>query len=520
MSTVQRDDVARLVSSTVLVAAGQVIWSSSRLVERVVVARALDPAAYGEVSAALAVLTFGSTAAVLGLDQGVARYVSRFDDPADARGTWLVGLVVAGGLGAVVAAVLAARADAVADLLFEGSAARRLVVLFAAVVPLSATLRVGVGAIRGHENTIYRTYARDLLYPGVRLGALVAFLWAGAGVLAAGYAYLLGAAAAAVAAHVLLARIQPLRGAVRARPRELLSFSLPLVLAALLSVLLTRTDTLMLAYFKDSTAVGVYNAAYPLAGATLLVLTAFGFMYLPLASRLDADGERGQVNTVYKLTTKWILVVSFPAFLTLVAFPRDVLGAVWGAEYAAAAPALSVLALGFSVNAGLGRNRETLSALGLTGYVLATNAVAFAANVALNVALVPPYGPLGAAVASALSFGALNVGNYAVLRLRAGVSPVSGPSLRALAALLAVPTPAALLLSRHVSLSVTTLPVFLVGTGLVSLAVVGVAGGFQPADAVVLELVESRLGIRVPVVRRWIPDGEGALGGDLGGEGE
>lgn len=504
------DDLSVLVSSATLVIVGQVLYSVSKLVERIVIARFLSPEAYGEVDIGLALVTLATTVGLVGLRQGVPRYMSRFDDPRDKRGVWVTGLAIAGVLGVVLAGVLLVNVSAVTGLFLEEPDNERLLVVFVLAVPFVIGLQVGIGAIRGLENTRYRTYTRDLLYPGLRLLVIVALLSAGVGITAAGYGYLVAALVSFVAAHLLLNRLLPLVGPVRTHAREMLTFSIPLVVSTLLSRLLTRTDTLMLGYFRPSYEVGLYGAAYPLATALGLILSSFGFMYLPVASRLDAEDKREEVDAIYTLTTKWIYVLTFPLFLTLVAFPSEVLSATFGSQYAPASGALAILAVGFFARAGFGRCRETVSALGYTTYLLVTNAGAFTLNVVLNLLLIPRYGYHGAAVASAVTFVSLNAVVYGFLQVKFDISPFARRSLRAFVALPVTLLPPVWLLSRHVSPTLLTLPAFVVAASAATVVVVALAGGLQPEDRIPVEFLEDHVGVRLPLVRLFIPDEEDA----------
>jgi len=506
MTSVDERDLSTLLSSATLVLVGQIVYSASKLGERVVIARLLTPEAYGEVSIGLAVMSVVATVAMVGLRQGVPRYISRYDSERDVRGAWLTGIAIGGVVGIVLAAGLALGAEAVADLLFDRGGSATLVVIFALAVPFIIGLQVGVSAIRGLENTIYRTYTRDLLYPGLRLVILVVLLAAGVGVLAAGYAYLVAAAVTFVGVHLLLNRLIPLVGEVRIHAREMLLFSLPLVISTLLSRLLTRTDTIMLGYFRPSYEVGLYSAAFPLASALALILSSFGFMYLPIASRLDAEDKRDEVDAIYKLTTKWIYVLTFPAFLTLVVFPGDVLSVIFGTEYAPGSTALSILAIGFFTRAAFGRSRETISALGYTGYLLVTNVFAFSVNVGLNLLLIPRYGPTGAAVASAVSFVGLNLAVFVFLDRRFGISPFSKSTLRTVVVLPFFLFPPALLLASRVSLSPLTLLAFIIAASISSVVIVAATGCLQPEDEIPIAFVEDQIGVEVPLIRRFVPE--------------
>ena len=499
-------DLSTLLSSATLVLVGQLFYSVSKLGERILIARMLTPEAYGEVNVAIAVMSIAVTVALVGLRQGVPRYISRYDDPRDIRGAWVTGLAIGSAVGLVLTAGLILGADTVASLLFDRGDAPTLVVLFALAIPFVIGMQVGVGAVRGLENTIYRTYSRDILYPSLRLILLFGFLTVGAGILAAGYAYILAASATFVTIHLLLSRVLPLVGEVRTHAREMLAFSIPLVISTLLSRLLTRTDTLMLGYLRSSFEVGLYSAAFPLASALVLVLSSFGFMYLPVASRLDAADKREEVDAIYKLTTKWIFILTFPGFLTLVAFPDDVIATLFGAEYAPASTALLILAVGFFTRAAFGRSRETISALGYTTYLLVTNVFAFVINVGLNLALIPLYGVEGAAVASAVSFVGLNLAVFAFLRYRFDISPFSKQARRTMTVLPLVMGPPVFLFASRVSLSLPSIVLFAIVAEVVAVAVVAVTGCLQPEDIIPVEFIEDRTGIRVPLIRRFIPD--------------
>lgn len=498
-------DLSKLLSSAVLVFGGMLFGSFSKLFERIIIANWVTVDAYGEVSIGLAVMNFTVGLALLGFNQGIPRYISRFDDERDIRGVWLSGLLIGGSLAVVIAAVILTNLGLIMNVMFESAESRQLLSVFVLCIPFIVGLRVGVGAIRGFENTIYRTYSRDLLYNGLRLIVLVGLLAAGFGVMAAGYAYLVAAVVAFVAAHALLHRLFSIVGGFTLHPRKLVVFSTPLVLSTIISVLLMETDTLMLGYFKDSAQVGLYAAAFPLARGIPVVVGAFGFLYFPLASRLDVDDERTEIDAVYKLTTKWGFIVMFPLFLTFLTFPDDVLAIVFGESYTEAGLALSILATGFFVRGAYGRNGDTLSALGHPRYVLFANVVAYVLNVVLNLVLIPIYGFVGAAITSAVASILLNTVMYGILRLKFGITPFSRWNVRTYAVLLTSMVPLAYLVSSVTSLTLITLPLFVAAAGLVTILVVTITGCLQPEDRIPIQLVESKLGVTVPLIRRFVP---------------
>jgi len=117
----------------------------------------------------------------------------------------------------------------------------------------------------------------------------------------------------------------------------------------------------------------------------------------------------------------------------------------------------------------------------VTTYLLVSNTLAFVVNVVANLALIPPYGLVGAAVASAPSLPDERR-RLGVLIARYDISPFSSWSIRTYLVLPVVMFPLAYASSQVVTLTAVTLVPFLVVVGLVTVAVVSVAGCLQPED--------------------------------------
>jgi O-antigen/teichoic acid export membrane protein len=505
-------DLSALLSSATLMLFLGSLGSLSRLLERIAMGQLLSPSAYGEVSIAFSMLSVASTLALAGFTKGIARFMTRFDRESDIRGVWVTGSAIGAVLTVLVTVLFLSNVERLADRLFEPSTPPELLLVFVATIPFFAGMKLVVAGIRGCENTIYRTYSRDLLFNGLRLLMVVGLLLAGYGVVAMGYAYLISALAAFFVALWLFNRLLPIVGAFETHTREILVFSLPLVLSSVVTMFLSEIDTLMIGYYLPSSQAGIYSAAWPLARGIGVIVSSFGFLFLPLMSRLDASERRGEVNRMYEVTTKWVFVVSFPALLCLTVFADDLISSVFGAEYTAGASALTILALGSFTSASFGRCQDTLSAFGYTSYIFGINAVAGVLNVVLNAVLIGGYGPVpqlgidGAALATTASTVTLNGSALAVLWYKSGVNPLSRWTVRAFLLLPATLFPPALVLAGRATLSLPALIVFVVVTGIASIAVLAVTNSLQPEDEIPVSLIEDKLGVSIPLIRRYIPN--------------
>lgn len=499
-----RGDLSKLLSSASLIFLGTLVSSASGLFERAIIGRILSPNGYGEFSIALAVFTLGATFGAAGFTQGVPRFMARFDNPRDTRGAWITGLAMSLGLSAVISLALLIGAPLFVPHLFESDTSYLLFSIFAVAIPVHVCFRIGIGAIRGEENTRYKVLTEDLLYPLIRIALITVLLLIGVGLAATGFGYLVALLIVTLLIYISLNQLISLRGKFNLHTRKMTRFSAPLILSTVMTVLLTRTDTIMLGYFRASSEVGIYSAAYPLAGAIAIVLGAFGYLYLPMASRLDRN-EDGSVGRVYQVTTKWLYLIAFPGFVTLIAFPHEILSIVFGGEYAIGGTALVILAIGTFTNAAVGRNRETLSALGATNFILLSNVIAFAFNFIANLLLIPSHGIIGAAIASASSYVLLNLIVFAILRYQFGITPFYRNSIRVYVALPTIVVPISVFIGWSLNGNLPIIVLFGVFIGILTIVLTAIFGGLEADDIVLIEFIEETINTRIPFIRHLIP---------------
>jgi O-antigen/teichoic acid export membrane protein len=128
-------------------------------------------------------------------------------------------------------------------------------------------------------------------------------------------------------------------------------FSLDLNLAAILSLVYTQTDTLLVSRMLPLSMLGYYNIAYALGNGLATIQQFIGAATLPALSANYSAGDVAQVRQRYlKLTQVMIYVVGIPTF-TLTFFGYDFL-LVWAGEKTAqqASLPLAILSIGFLIN--------------------------------------------------------------------------------------------------------------------------------------------------------------------------
>lgn len=177
-------------------------------------------------------------------------------------------------------------------------------------------------------------------------------------------------------------------------------FVVSLVIMATLDI-----DVYLIRALKSSESAGTYAVAVAIAEIGLAVPSAIGFILYPkIANRAVNVGDLAGRAT--RISFAMSLVIMLPA---LVLAPQ-IVEVAFGPEYRPAAGALRVLAVASAVLVpfmslsavlhGLGRRRE-MAVLGLCAMLL---------NFALNLALIPPLGGVGAGYASLCAYLLLGTG--------------------------------------------------------------------------------------------------------------
>ena len=492
-----------LLAGSGIVALGLVFHLGLGFVGRLIVARFLGRVDYGAVSLGVTLMTTASILVVIGVDNGVGRYLPRFDDPARRRGVLVSAYQVVLPVAVLVGLAVAALADPIATHAFTDPAVAPVLRVFGLAIPFAAFVRLTVGSVRGMQQALPRVLIDNVAVPLTRFALIAVAVLASLGAVGVAWAYA-GAYALATAAGVYyLARETPILAGVEAvtMRRELLVFSAPLMVTAGMSVILSNLDTFMLGYFASTGDVGVYNVAYPLARLLTVTLTAFGFLFMPVISELHSEGRHDEIARTYQVVSKWLVLASLPLVLVLVTFPRVVIGSTFGPEYVSGGLALAVLAVGFFVHASVGPAGNTLMAFGRTRRLMYANVLAAGANAALNLYLIPRYGILGAAIATTAGYGLLNGLFLAWLYRELGTHPFQAAMVRPALASVGLWAGLALAISSVTSVGLLAL-LAVIGLFLPLFAVVVLRfGGVEEEEFDLLRSVESRLPVDLVRVR-------------------
>ncbi|NJE06960.1 flippase [Thermococcus sp. M39] len=403
----------KIARGTGIVFAGIIISMLFGFLSRTIIARYFSAGEYGVFNLALTVLSIALVVVTLGFSNSLPREIAFYKErePSRVRDLISTALIIVAVNSIIWTIVLILEAENISQVFNEERLVYALkIVAFA--LPFSALTGMIISISQGFGRVREKVYFQNILYPILWLILVLSLAIFNLPFASIFYVYLLAQSLKFFALFFEVYRIKlfELKFSFDLKlGKELIIFSLPLMFVGILNFLMTWTDTLMLGYYKSSKVVGLYNAASPLARLIPIFLNSAAFLYPPIVSRLYAQGKINEMKRTYQILTKWIFLLTLPIFSVMFLFPEATILFIFGEKYVSAAPALQILALGFMFHTFLGLNGLTLVVIGQPKLNMIGDTFAVISNVVLNVLLIPRYGIVGAAIATAVSYFVANV---------------------------------------------------------------------------------------------------------------
>src|SRR5208283_4655368 len=293
------------------------------------------------------------------------------------------------------------------------------------------------------------------------------------------------------------------RGKGESFARDVLGFSLPLLIVGVLGVVFGWTDTLMLGRYTNPEDVGVYNVGISIARLLLFPIAALEFVFMPLAGDLYGKSQLSELKKLYQVLTKWIFSATFPIFLILFLFPEMVVTFLFADRFLNAALPLRILSLGFLINAFLGTNSVVMLVMGMSRHLM--NIAIFGAilNVLLNYVFIKQMGLsiVGSAVATAFSYFACNIAVSIFLYKKSGVHPITKNYLYPVASTVVI-TLIIYGIAKSLPLSAWMLPLYFILFIGCYIASFVITRSLDHEDILIFESVSQRTGLEMRLIRK------------------
>jgi len=379
---------------------------------RMVMARSLTTQGFGQIGIVQSLITIITVIGLLGLPTALTRQIAFYrarNDNKNVIQTIHSGLWISLPAAILLVLIIWSTKGWLSTNVFHDITLVSVLALFALVIPFLALEQLMGAILLGFQRVRTYTIIHDIFRFSVTLLLIVIFLKLYQPIPThAALAYLISYIIAGVI--YLFSCRNHLNGVFRipnlfnATTKKLLTFSWPLVLSSLLWILLPRTDIIMLGFFKNTLTVGLYNAAVPLGELIPIFARAFIPIFIPLFTELISQDRWVEIRDLYKIITRWTIAATMPLFFVVMLSPEHFLNMLFGSRYLEAAQSLQILTLGYFLPLLLGPTSSYLTTMGKTKTVMINTIIIYILNVSLNLLLIPRFGLIGAAAATATSF--------------------------------------------------------------------------------------------------------------------
>jgi PST family polysaccharide transporter len=187
------------------------------------------------------------------------------------------------------------------------------------------------------------------------------------------------------------------------RIRETLKVAWPLTLSGIAIIVYMKIDQVMLGEMLGNTAVGVYSAAVRISEVWYFIPVSIVASVTPSlieAKRNGAALYQKRLFQLFRLMSVIALSIAIPMTFASVYVVR----ALYSSQYEGAGPVLAFhIWAALFVFLGVAQGPWTINE-GLTRLALVRTVIGAIANIFLNLLLIPPYGPTGAAIATTASY--------------------------------------------------------------------------------------------------------------------
>jgi O-antigen/teichoic acid export membrane protein len=383
-------------------------------ISAVIIIRYLTTDQWGIISLSFVLVEIVSIIFDLGLPRGVARYIALYREKRETKkiyGTIISSLVITATAGLIAFVLLTNLSVNIAKYVKSPKLASVLV-LMAIIVPIKNLIKNLASIFQGFEKVEINAIFDKILYALTKLALLGLFLIFGLSFKKVIFAYIASPFIVLIAllfyTRYKIPRLVQYEG-YSFCTSELIKFSLPLLATSLITVLMQRTDVIMIGYFLSEREVGLYSAVSRLNEFLLFIPVSASIIYLPIATRLLSKKDDDILCKIFSSLAKWCFVISIPIALIFLVYPHFAIPFLFSSKYVPAVSALQILTIGLLVHVLIGLNGTTIIAGGKTLLTSVNSMIALLTNILLNYFLIPRFGINGAAVSTTISYILINI---------------------------------------------------------------------------------------------------------------
>jgi len=393
---------------------GRIVGKGLNFVITLVLVRFLGISVFGLYSLGLIIFNIFSLIAKLGLDNGSLKYVSAYQSDKDkerTKGVIIQSIILPLISGLIIGIIVYVFSPQIAQI-FQKEGLIPIIKIFAIGIPFSALLPVLGEINKGFKINKHQILATNVVKPLTRLGLIFLVILLGYNVLGIVWTEIIAIISGVLFLFFSIKKLFPEIALKEVIPKfetkKLLSTSIVLLTIGMTSFLIQWTDILMVGYFLPSESVGIYKVIIQITILVEFSISAFNSIFAPTISSLYHQKKKKQLEKLFKTITRWGFYLGFLVFLIILSSSNELLQ-LFGKIFSAGKNSLLVLSFGQLINVLVGATGYMLIMTGQEKIESINAACVLILNIILNLILIPKFGILGVAIASAVSLSIINI---------------------------------------------------------------------------------------------------------------
>jgi len=494
-----------LASGTAIVLFGTVISLFLTFISLAIIARYLTKAEYGVFFLAFTIFQVLFILASLGLQDGVARFISIYSSRRDSKkvmGTITAAIKISTINSLILALIIFSLSEIISTKIFKMPELLQTLRIFTIALPFFVLINIFISIFRGFGDVLVRVIYLDFLINFLRVFFVIFTIYLNLNLDGITKAFVLPIFITFVLLSIHTFKTYSF-SIGEPQGKKLLLFSTPLLIQGFFGILMSWMDTIMLGYFATAEQVGLYNAASPIAKLLTITIGSLVYIYIPIVSSLYARRKYQEIRRVYTIITKWILIITLPAFFLFFFFPSTTIATLFGEKYTSASTALQILCIGFIIHVLFGPNGATLTVIGKPKILMVNTMVGSITNGLLNLFLIPRFGIEGAALATAMSFVFFNILTSLQLYIIIRIFPISRNILKIILSSTATAFIWYIIFKDIVIPYYVVTAVFIIALTVIVLLSSLLTKSLDKEDYILLSLLEEKTGIKFTFEKKF-----------------
>ena len=402
--------IKKVAKGGVIIFAAIILSSLAFLFYRIIAARYLGPSDYGMLTLGIVILKITTIFGLLGIHMSIGKFINHYlakKQYGRAKGLLISSFSVTISFSFLLLLLLYTFSGFMEQNVFRIEGISAVIKIFSFAIPFSVLTQLFYYYFFAFKKPGYVIISESIFEKLANLLFLLLVIFISASVYFLSLGYIISLVISSIAGIILFKSnilaifkkgIKPLF-----ELKQLISFSFPLMIAGVLGAALAWTDTIFIGIYGSSSDVGIYNAAYLIASSLMIIWLSFGEVFYPIISELYAKRAKTSISRIFEVSSRWIFILVLPIFVFILVFPTRAISLVFGNGFLEANLPLLILIVGYFFITISGLTDQGLRTFKKTRFIGVSTFISFLMNILLNFLLVPPYGMVGAAIATSIT---------------------------------------------------------------------------------------------------------------------